>query len=107
MTAILLSRFLCTLFPPEVLFVVDHALDDGAHGDTVNQLVPQRGQLGVKVHLQIQTRRGGYDHIFCLRPTQKKERMAAGFSQQMAAQTEQYCQIQSLIQSLILLQVRT
>lgn len=58
-----------TLFPPEVLSVVDHALDDGAHGHTVDQLVPQRGQLGVKVHLQIETRRRGYDHILRLRHT--------------------------------------
>lgn len=36
------THCLPTLFPPEVLFVVDHALDDGAHGDTADQLVPQR-----------------------------------------------------------------
>lgn len=62
--------FLCslpTLFPPEVLFIVDHALDDRAHGDTVNQLVPQWWKLRVKVHLQIQTRRSGHNPILGLR----------------------------------------
>lgn len=56
-----------TLSPPEVLFVVDHALDDRAHGDTVNQLVPQRWKLRVEVHFQVQTRRSGHNHILGLR----------------------------------------
>lgn len=58
---------LLTLFPPEVVFIVDHALDDRAHGDTVNQLVPQWWKLRVKVHLQIQTRRSGHNHILGLK----------------------------------------
>lgn len=62
--------FLHTLFSPEVLFVVHHALDDTAHWDTVDQLVPQWGQLGVKVHLQVQTRRSGHNHIFGLKQKQ-------------------------------------
>lgn len=65
-----------TPFPPEVLFIVDHALDDRAHGDPVNQLVPQWRKLRVKVHLQIQSRRCGQNHIFGLKShscTQKKK----------------------------------
>lgn len=61
------SYCLPTPSPPEVLFIVDHALDDRAHGDTVNQLVPQWWKLRVKVHLQIQTRRSGHNHILGLK----------------------------------------
>lgn len=57
------SNFLPTLFPPEGIFVVDHALDDGAHGHAADQLVSQRRKLGTEVHLHVQTRRGGHDHI--------------------------------------------
>lgn len=60
------SNFLPTLFPPEVLFVVDHALDHGAHGDTADQLVSQWWKLGAEVHLHVQNRRGGHDHILGL-----------------------------------------
>lgn len=56
-----------TLFPPEVVFIVDHTLDDRAHGDTVNQLVPQWWKLRVKVHLQIQTRGRGHNYILGLK----------------------------------------
>src|SRR4029434_8619969 len=52
--------------PPEVLLVVDHALDDGSHGHPVDELVPQRGQLRAEVDLQVQPRRDGQDHILTL-----------------------------------------
>lgn len=61
------SDFLPTPFPPEVLFVVDHALDHGAHGDTADQLVPQWWQLGLDMHLHHQTGRGGHDHVLGLK----------------------------------------
>lgn len=56
-----------TLLPPESFLIVHNALDDWAHGDSVDELVSHWGQRRVEMNLQTKSWGNGTDHIFALK----------------------------------------
>lgn len=63
-----------TLVPPEGLLVIHHAFDDGPHWDSLDQLVPHRGQRRVIVDIHAQAWRDGTNDIGTLERNSKQVR---------------------------------